>query len=511
MPAPTTRQMASRRPTAPAGGLLARAAAMVQAAGRDGDTIVAHINPREAELLRRAGGRGTRNPHTGLLEFATASNFDRDLYLQNNPDVAAAGVDPWEHYQTFGRTEGRAANAAEVSARQEGYTGQFGDGGYVAWKAQQQAPAPPPPPPQPTATTSTPNSLPGTGTIRNLKLPNGATIQMREDDPDFAATIAAGAVDQSSPEAAKYTWESWYRPGGQGYLDAMKAGHNDPNSDPTNPQPFSASALQAAGINPATYAQARGSASQNGPFVDYGSRPEFNQQFVAWLQSQGYSLPFNDMGEGQAGAWMATLPAADQAKINAWLDANDPARKPASTTQVAPKTTEQIVSDILQAESPLMQRAASQGLMLANRRGLLNSTVAAEAAQAAMIDAAVPIASADANLANQRWLQQQDIANQRAMQQQDIASKNWQAQLDAETRTRIAQMQVATADREKIGTMVANIQAQHTSRINNIISNPEIPAETRAQYLADADQWMRHQLDMLEGMYGIQLDWNTTA
>jgi hypothetical protein len=40
-----------------------------QSLGRNGDTILAHINPREAEMLKRAGGSGTRNPRTGLLQF----------------------------------------------------------------------------------------------------------------------------------------------------------------------------------------------------------------------------------------------------------------------------------------------------------------------------------------------------------------------------------------------------------------------------------------------------------
>ena len=40
-----------------------------QSLGRNGDTILAHINPREAAMLKRAGGSGTRNPRTGLLQF----------------------------------------------------------------------------------------------------------------------------------------------------------------------------------------------------------------------------------------------------------------------------------------------------------------------------------------------------------------------------------------------------------------------------------------------------------
>ena len=41
----------------------------LQNAGRGGDTILAHINPQEARMLKRMGGAGTRNPITGLREY----------------------------------------------------------------------------------------------------------------------------------------------------------------------------------------------------------------------------------------------------------------------------------------------------------------------------------------------------------------------------------------------------------------------------------------------------------
>lgn len=37
--------------------------------GRHGDTILAHINPEEARLLKKRGGAGTSNPKTGLPEY----------------------------------------------------------------------------------------------------------------------------------------------------------------------------------------------------------------------------------------------------------------------------------------------------------------------------------------------------------------------------------------------------------------------------------------------------------
>ena len=59
-------------PVAPQGfarGGLADAAESLRRKGRSGDTILAHINPQEAAMLKRMGGAGTINPATGLPEF----------------------------------------------------------------------------------------------------------------------------------------------------------------------------------------------------------------------------------------------------------------------------------------------------------------------------------------------------------------------------------------------------------------------------------------------------------
>ena len=41
----------------------------IEEMGRNGDTMIAHINPQEAILLTLMGGSGTVNPDTGMLEF----------------------------------------------------------------------------------------------------------------------------------------------------------------------------------------------------------------------------------------------------------------------------------------------------------------------------------------------------------------------------------------------------------------------------------------------------------
>lgn len=45
-------------------------AELLAAQGRDGDTLIAHINPQEAALLDQVTDGGSINPNTGLLEFA---------------------------------------------------------------------------------------------------------------------------------------------------------------------------------------------------------------------------------------------------------------------------------------------------------------------------------------------------------------------------------------------------------------------------------------------------------
>lgn len=55
---------------------LASALKKAKSLGRNGDTILAHINPKEAAILKSLGGSGTINPHTKLPEFDNPSMGD---------------------------------------------------------------------------------------------------------------------------------------------------------------------------------------------------------------------------------------------------------------------------------------------------------------------------------------------------------------------------------------------------------------------------------------------------
>jgi len=65
------------------GGLasLKNSAEDVRSAGRNGDTMLAHINPFEASMLKDMGGAGTINPQTGLPEFGIGSVLGKILKI----------------------------------------------------------------------------------------------------------------------------------------------------------------------------------------------------------------------------------------------------------------------------------------------------------------------------------------------------------------------------------------------------------------------------------------------
>ena len=65
-------------PQPPAGmarGGIADAARMVASKGRSGDSMLAHITPKEAKMLKKHGGVGTINPATGLPEYGFFSSL----------------------------------------------------------------------------------------------------------------------------------------------------------------------------------------------------------------------------------------------------------------------------------------------------------------------------------------------------------------------------------------------------------------------------------------------------
>ena len=121
-------------------------------------------------------------------------------------------------------------------------------------------------------------------------------------------------------------------------------------------------------------------------------------------------------------------------------EGSDPA-PPASATTPAPVTMDREgnavpgvsgrLHTLLQSDSPYIQRARTKAKQYANRRGLMNSSIAAGAGETAAIDAALPIAQADASIAagergmrSQEFQQFRSIRSQQLMQQPRARSRH---------------------------------------------------------------------------------------
>lgn len=66
-------------------------AKMLAKKGRGGDTMLAHITPKEAAVLKESGGAGTVNPDTGLLEFYDGNFKFSDYADFDAPNIQTGG------------------------------------------------------------------------------------------------------------------------------------------------------------------------------------------------------------------------------------------------------------------------------------------------------------------------------------------------------------------------------------------------------------------------------------
>lgn len=79
-------------------------AQFLQSQGRRGDSVLAHINPKEAMLLQKMGGAGTENPATGLPEFYRDDGFSRSYgedFTDNFYDSYMSRQRPIEEAQRY--------------------------------------------------------------------------------------------------------------------------------------------------------------------------------------------------------------------------------------------------------------------------------------------------------------------------------------------------------------------------------------------------------------------------
>lgn len=186
---------------------------------------------------------------------------------------------------------------------------------------------------------------------------------------------------------------------------------------------------------------------------------------------------------------------------------------------------------VIAEDSPLMQQAARIATQKANDRGLINSSMAIGDAQQAVIGAATPIATTDANAVNTAMMKtadQQNAASQFGAQVQtnaalaDQAAKNTAsaqqlegtiqltnskmtqdaqlqlAKLDTNTRMALAQMDTKTRSLLQTNQSASNAYVQTITNISNIQNNDKMDAASKRAAIDTQLSMLREQLGVLE-------------
>ena len=252
-------------------------------------------------------------------------------------------------------------------------------------------------------------------------------------------------------------------------------------------------------------------------------------------------------GSGGLGSVQPTAPNGIGVSGIAPRDFTDPNAK---TSDVA-----DIVADITSKDSQIMQRANAQGLQAANRRGLLNSSIAAGASQAAVLDQAIPMAQQTAaqrhdtsqtrlqggiasTMQNQQFHENTALTAQEGQIQASLQGSRLDAEasmlgarltsaesiavMDNETRERVAGMEsglrerlasleIDEADRRGAESVFTTLQGIYSDNYRTVMANEDLSAEDRNAHLESIGDMLQSQLNAIESVSNVSFDWGAAT
>jgi DNA-binding TFAR19-related protein (PDSD5 family) len=185
------------------------------------------------------------------------------------------------------------------------------------------------------------------------------------------------------------------------------------------------------------------------------------------------------------------------------------------------------IGGIINTNSPLMQLAASRANQGANDRGLRNSSIAVGAAQNAVLDAAMPIASADSGAINQNTMfnasNEQQTNLQNATQAQRTSELNTaadnqsiQTNIENSMRTNLANLDVSSrafmADLEQKNKQLIQTSANAATLFNSyaqqvaaIMTSPNLDAAGKETAIKNLQTLLQDGLAAQDAVSGLDL------
>lgn len=207
---------------------------------------------------------------------------------------------------------------------------------------------------------------------------------------------------------------------------------------------------------------------------------------------------------------------------------------PADLAAPTAETTQSQLTGILNKGGPLMQQAATVGNQQAASRGLLNSSLGIQAAQKAVYDHAVPIATNDANTLNtmatfnagqKNQTMQTNVNTLNNASQFNAQNENTVAQFNAQNENAAAQWNAGQQNeavlkamdinsREMLGTIEANYKTlmqtnssagdlynQVMKNISDINMSPDV--EDKATAIQSQLSYLTNGLTMIQNLNGV--------
>lgn len=234
------------------------------------------------------------------------------------------------------------------------------------------------------------------------------------------------------------------------------------------------------------------------------------------------ATPLADWYNSYTSANAGTTPAAPAAAATAAPGAapTAPAAPPTPSAANPNVSTNQTVqgqlANVLDSNNPLMQRAETRAKQGMNQRGLLNSTMALQAGQAALYDAALPIAQQDANtykdvgmqqagLQQQTNLQTSDIQNQKDLQQANAQLQTSLQAADSATKMQLAEIENKWRTQIQTSASMANSYQQLTDGITRIMMDPELDGPSKQAAIGNLTTLYNNTLTMQSTLTGLNL------
>jgi len=189
----------------------------------------------------------------------------------------------------------------------------------------------------------------------------------------------------------------------------------------------------------------------------------------------------------------------------------------AAKTELKPEdTVAGRVTDLLKADSPLIQQARTNSLQQMNTRGLINSSMAIGEGEKAAAAAALPIASQDATASVNTKLQNtaaENVSrqsgataeNQRGLQELQGTQSLDLATLQGQNQKDIANIEATYKTTMQANDSAARFFSQTSSSISDILKEPNISVEAKQQLVQKQVDLLKNGLAVIGGISNLDL------